>query len=174
MSEEESMLKESVAKALNEQIRREFGSAYVYLSMAAYFERESLPGCATWMRVQAREETAHAMRLFDFIHDRGGRVALLPIEAPPGAFPSPLEVFRAALEHERWISASIHDLYALAGREGDVATQSHLLWFIDEQVEEEKSAAEVVDRFARAGHDAAAVLDLDRELGKREAEGAEE
>ncbi len=154
--------------ALNAQIVAEFHSAYVYLSMAAYFEAENWPGFAKWMRVQSREEVEHAMKIFDFVNDRGGRVQLGAIEKPPVRFASPLDAFRKAYEHERKITQKIHKLYDLAVQEGDYPTQVMLQWFIDEQVEEEKITSEAVARLERAGDHPHALLMLDRRFGKRE------
>ena len=167
------MLSKILLDALNDQIQAELHSAYVYLAMSAHFEAEALPGCAGWMQHQAREEVAHAMRLFGFINDRGGRVVLKAIDKPEKEFGSPLEAFKTALKHEQYISGRIHDLYALAVKENDYPTQTHLQWFIDEQVEEEKTAGDIVDLFKRAGDDEAAVLMIDQQLGARgpESEG---
>jgi ferritin len=167
------MMSEKLLDALNDQIQAELHSAYIYLAMSAHFEAEALPGCASWMRHQAREEVAHAMRLFEFVNDRGGRVVLRTIDQPEKDFGPPLTVFEAALEHEKHISGRIHDLYALAVEEKDYPAQTHLHWFIDEQVEEEKTAGDIVDLFRRAGDHEAAILMIDRQLGVRgpESEG---
>ena len=161
------MLTEAVQSALNGQIRAEFDSAYVYLSMAAHFDSVGLPGASHWMRHQAKEELEHGMKLYDYVLDRGGNVALEAIDAPPSSFGSPLAVFEAAYEHERTITGSIHALHELAGRERDLATQRRLQWFIDEQVEEEKSAAGLVAMMKRAGDDRAAQLVVDQHLAAR-------
>ena len=161
------MLNDAVANALNDQIQLELSSAYHYLAMSAYFETLSLPGCAHWMQTQAKEEMAHTMRIYEYVHDRGGRVVLQAIEQPPADYGTPREVFEAALAHERTVTKSIHDLYALAAREGDLATQSHLQWFVDEQVEEEKTAGDLVGLFARAGDQDAALLFIDGKLAQR-------
>lgn len=161
------MLSNTLQQALNDQIRKEFHSSYLYLSMAAYFEAENLPGMAHWMRLQADEEREHAMKIYDFVLDRGGRVTLQAIEAPPADFSSPLAVFEAAYGHEQKVTKSIHDLYALAVKEGDYPTQVMLQWFIDEQVEEEKNASLVVAQLRMIGDSAAALLMLDQQLGQR-------
>ena len=165
-----------VLNALNDQIRMELSSGYVYLAMAAQFEAESYDGFARWMRLQAQEELAHAMRLFDYVNRRGGRVVLQEIARPPEAYGTPLEAFRNALEHEEAVTASIHRLFALAGEHQDVATQRELDWFVTEQVEEEENAGRAVDLLKRAGNDPTALLFLDREFGNRtpEDEGEEE
>jgi len=164
------MLSKTLQDALNTQIKHEFFSSYLYLAMSSYFESQSLLGFAKWMRIQSEEEHGHAMRLFDFVHDRGGSVELQALEQPRGEFAAPLDVFQQALEHERFITAQIHQLYALAVREKDYPTQVHLQWFIDEQVEEEKNASDIVDQLRIAGNDSAAILLLDHNLGQRQAE----
>ena len=168
--EEVTVLGKAVEDAMNEQIKNELFSAYQYLSMAAYCESENLPGFAQWMRAQSQEETEHAMKFYDFILDRSGRVALQGIEAPVVAFGSPLEVFEQALEHERKVTAMINDLYGLAGRENDYASQTFLQWFVTEQVEEEKNAGDVVDTLKMIGGKSEALFLLDRELGQRRVE----
>ncbi len=160
-----------VQDAINEQIKNELYSAYLYLAMAAHFEAESLGGFAGWMRVQAREEVTHGMKLFDYLADRGGRVELKAIAAPPASFESPLAIFRQAYEHEQQVTASIHALYALAAKENDYPTQVALTWFVNEQVEEEKSAADIVAQLELVGDNASALLVLDHTLGARKAAG---
>lgn len=161
------MLPDRVRDALNTQIKSELYSGYIYLSMSAYAEAESLPGFAHWFRKQAEEELAHALRLFDYVNDRGGKVTLMAVEQPPTEFRSPLDLFERALEHERKVTGMIHDLYRTAGEAGDAATQVMLQWFIDEQVEEEKSAGLIVEQLKRAGDHGAALLMLDRALAER-------
>ena len=162
------MLNHKLQTALNEQIKNELYSAYIYLSMSAYFESINLPGFANWMRKQSQEEVNHAMKIFDFIHERGGRVELQAIDQPPVSFESPLKVFEMALEHEKKVTAMIHDLYKLAEEEKDYPTQVMLHWFIDEQVEEEKSASDLVEQLKRIGDDGVGLLLLDQKLGDRE------
>ncbi len=162
------MLGKKIQDAMNEQIKNEFYSAYQYLSMAAYCESVNLPGFAHWMRAQSREETEHALKFFDFILDRGGRVVLQAMEQPVVEFGSPLEVFERALEHERKVTAMINDLYGLAVRENDYASQTFLQWFVTEQVEEEKNAGDVVETLKMIGDKSEALFLLDRELGQRE------
>lgn len=162
------MLSEVVQNALNAQVKHEFYSAYVYLSMSAYCESITLPGCAHWLRLQAQEELAHAMKFFTFINDRGGRVVLESLDQPPVEFQSPLAVFEQALEHERHVTASIYRLYDLAVKENDYPTQVLLHWFITEQVEEEKSAGEIVGLLRLSGGEGPALIMLDRQLGARE------
>jgi len=155
---------------MNEQIKNELYSAYLYLSMSAYCEAANLPGFAHWMRVQAQEEVGHAMKFYDFICERGGRVVLQAIDQPPVEFQSPLHVFEQILEHEQKVTAMIHDLYGLAAQEKDYASQAFLQWFVTEQVEEEGSATQIVETLKMIGDKGQALVMLDRELGKRGAD----
>jgi len=161
------MLSEKMQAALNSQIKAELDSAYLYLSMAAHFEAVNLGGFAKWMRLQAKEEQGHAMRIFDFVVERGGRVVLEAVDKPQTDFGRPVEVFQQVLEHERKVTGLIHDLYAMAQSEKDYASQVMLHWFIEEQVEEESTAEGIVERLRLAGDAGAALLLLDRELGAR-------
>lgn len=161
------MFNKKLQDAINDHIKHELYSAYLYLSMSAHFEGVNLPGFARWMRVQSQEESSHAMKLFDFIHERGGRVVLQAIAQPPGDFKSPLDVFQQALEHEQKVTGMIHRLYELAGKENDYATQVMLQWFITEQVEEEKTAGDIVEQLKMVGEQPAGVFMLDRQLGAR-------
>jgi ferritin len=165
--EDTTVLGKAVEDAMNEQIKNELFSAYQYLSMAAFCEAGNLPGFAHWMRAQAREETEHAMKFYDFILDRNGRVVLQAIEQPVVEFGSPLEVFERALEYEREVTAMINDLYGLAVRENDYASQTFLQWFVTEQVEEEKNAGDVVETLKMIGDKSEALFLLDRELSRR-------
>jgi len=162
-----AMLNKTVQDAINEQIKHEFFSAHLYLSMAAYCDAINLPGAAHWMRLQSQEERAHAMKFFDFVRDRSGRVLLRAIEQPPVEFQSPLDVFQQALEHEREVSALINKLYEIALKEADYPTQAFLQWFITEQVEEEKNAEQIIQQLKMVGDSSAALLMLDRDLGAR-------
>ena len=164
------MLSKAVQDALNKQVRDELYSAYLYLSMAAYFETQSLPGFATWMRAQSEEEVSHAMKLFDFVNERGGRVELHAIEKPPVEFESPRDVFEMTYEHEQKVTSLIHNLYEVALEEDDYAAQVMLHWFIDEQVEEEDNVSQILDTLERIGDKDQGLIMLDRELGRREAE----
>jgi ferritin len=161
------MLGAEIQDAMNEQIKNEFYAAYQYLSMAAYCESANLPGFAAWMRAQAREETQHAMKVYDFLLDRNGRVVLRGIEGPVVEFGSPLELFERALGHEQEVTAMINDLYGLAVRENDYASQAFLQWFVTEQVEEEKNTGDVVETLRMIGDKSEALFLLDRELGQR-------
>jgi ferritin len=166
------MLSDTMQEALNNQVTMEFASEHVYLSMSAYFERESLPGFAHWMRLQAGEEHTHAMKLYDFINDRDGKVVLQALPKPPSDFSQPVEAFEKAYEHEQKVTASINRLYGLAVKEGDYPSLVMLEWFVNEQVEEEKSAKQIVDQLKRIGNDGGATLMLDREMAARAAEPA--
>lgn len=161
------MLKQSVQDAINEQIKNELYSAYVYLSVSAYFDTINLMGFSNWMRMQSREEVSHAMKLFDYIIDRGGRVALQAIDKPPVDFKSPVDVMQQALDHERRVTGMIEGLYELAVKESDYATQAQLQWFITEQVEEEKNASTILEQLRMIGDNRSALLMLDMDLGKR-------
>lgn len=161
-------------KAMNDQIRREFESAYVYLSMAAWMEDQTLPGFAAWLRQQAREEATHAMKIFDHLIDRGCRVELQPLGGPPTSFKNPLEVFEQVKKHEQGVTKSIDELYGKALDDRDYASQVFLEWFITEQVEEEKNSSQVLESVRRVGDNQAALVMLDRELGQRGAASATE
>ena len=167
------MLNQAVQDAMNEQIKNELFSAYQYLSMAAYCESESLPGFAHWMRAQAQEETVHAMKFYDFILERNGRVVLGPIDGPLVEFGSPLEVFQSALEHERKVTGMIHDLYGLAVRENDYASQAFLQWFVTEQIEEVSSMDQLLRMIQRAGESGLLVVEQFLGAGAGEAAGGE-
>ena len=164
------MINKTVEEAINEQIKNEFYSAFVYLSMSGYCENINMPGFANWLRMQYEEEKAHALRLFDFLNDRGGKVDLRTIEKPPVEFKSLLELFENVLAHEQKVTKMINDIYALAIKEIDYPTQVEMQWFITEQVEEEKSAGDVVEQLKLAGDNNTALLMLDRELGSRTGE----
>ncbi|MEJ2369674.1 MAG: ferritin, partial [Gemmatimonadales bacterium] len=160
-------MSQKVQDAINEQIADEFYASYLYLSMMAYFEAESLGGYAQWMRMQAAEEHAHAMKLVDFLIERGGRVHLRAIDEPMADFESPLAVMQAALAHEQKVTESINNLYELAVEERDYAAQVMLQWFVTEQVEEEASAGALVDQLTLAGDSGSALLMLDAKVGQR-------
>ncbi len=168
------MFTDRLQDAINQQINSEMYSAHLYLSMAAYFETLSLTGFAHWMRMQFEEETSHALKLFDYVNDRNGRVALRAIEQPPVEFESPHSVMRLALEHERLVTNMINDLYTLAVSERDYPSHVLLEWFVSEQVEEEKALTEIVDHMDIIRDDGAGLLILDARLGDRTAEESAE
>ena len=161
------MISEKMQKALNEQVNAEFYSAYLYLSMGAYFEAMNLPGFATWMRCQSQEELVHAAKIFTHINERAGRVTLRAIESPPAEWHSPLNAFEAAYAHEQKVTGKINKLVDLAISESDHASNIFLQWFVTEQIEEEMSADDVVQKLKRAGDSSDALLMLDREMGAR-------
>jgi ferritin len=161
------MLSKKVEKAFNEQLNAELNSAYVYLSMAADFEEKNLTGFAHWMKVQAQEEVEHAMKFFGYINSRGGRVQLAKIDSPKSDWPSPLDSFKTALEHEKMITGRINDLVALANKESDHASHQFLMWFVSEQVEEEDSVGRVVERLKLVGDSPNGLLMMDHALGQR-------
>jgi len=161
------MLSERMMKSLNKQLNAELYSAYLYLSMAAYFESKNLKGFANWMRVQAQEELTHAMKFFDYINERGGRVYLEAIEKPPTEWKSPLDVFEATYEHEVKVTSMINDLVNMSMEEKDHATYNMLQWFVAEQVEEEASADEIRQQLRMIKEDGRGIMMLDRELKQR-------
>ncbi len=161
------MLKPKLQDALNGQLNAELLSSYLYLSMAAHFEAKNLHGMARWMQAQAREEWKHAMKLFDFIVIRSGRVRLAAVEAPKAEWGSVLEVFEDAYKHECKVTGLIHGLVKLAEAESDFATHAFLQWFVTEQVEEESQVEVIVERMKLAGETPIGLIIFDAELGKR-------
>ncbi|HEX9654171.1 MAG TPA: ferritin [bacterium] len=160
-------MNKTVETAINEQIKHEMDSAYLYLSMAAYCESKNLSGFAHWMRKQFEEEMGHALRLYDFVIDRGGRVLLNAIEKPTADFGAPAEIFKKVLEHEQKVTGLINKLYELAVKESDYPTQVELHWFIKEQVEEEKSASSILEQVKMVGEHGPALHRMDRILARR-------
>lgn len=161
------MLSKVVQEALNEQIANELYSAHLYLAMSAYCQSDHLQGFAHWLRFQSQEETMHAMKFFDWIGDRAGRVKVQAIAQPPSDFKSPLEIMQKALDNERKVSAQIHRIYELAVKEKDYATQTWVQWFVTEQVEEEKQVEQIIEQLKLAGNQGGALIMLDRALGER-------
>jgi len=166
------MLSKVVQDALNEQINNEFYSAYSYLAMSSYCQRQRFSGCAHWLRMQYEEENTHAMRLYDFLIARDGNVKLKTIQEPATDFESLTDVFEQALEQEQEVSQQIDALYELAFNEKSFSALVELEWFISEQVEEERATREIAHRFRLVQNDPSALLDLDRQLGERSS-GAE-
>ncbi len=158
---------DKIFKALNEQIKLEFYSSYLYLSMASYFENIPLDGMGKWFRKQSREENEHGMKIFDYIIDRNLHVDLPAIDKPTVVFNSIHEIFLLALKHEQKVTHSIHQLYELAMEQKDYATKVFLEWFITEQVEEEKNAQDNLDLIQLIGDDRAALLVLDQDFQKK-------
>ena len=161
------MLSQTVQDAINDQINHELSASYTYLAMSAYCERENFTGCAKWLRLQSEEEYGHGMRLLDFLLARDGMVKLKTIPEPKVKFKALATVFEEALEQEQETSRDIDKLYELAQKEKAFAALVQLQWFISEQVEEEKTAREIVAKFQQTKNDPAAIMDLDRELGSR-------
>lgn len=161
------MIKEVVAKSINDQINKEYYSSYLYLSMSAYFEAEGLKGFANWMRIQAKEESDHAEKFFNYLNERGGRVELKAIEQVPTDFDGIVKVFDQVLEHEEMITASINDMMDVAIEAKDHATKSFLQWFVDEQVEEEATVGDIINSIKLIKGDGQGILMMDRELGSR-------
>ena len=157
----------NVQEAFNRHINAEFYSSYLYLSMSTYCDSIDLPGFAHWMRIQSQEEYDHAMRLLTYLEDRDGRVTLLPIEQPPIEFDTVDDVMRQTLSHEQHVSVLINQLYATAAESGDFASQVMLQWFVNEQVEEEKTARDVIAALDKVAGRSDALLLLDREMGAR-------
>jgi len=161
------MISKAMQDAINDQINKELYSSYLYLSMVAYFENKNLPGFAHWMRIQEGEEREHAMKLFEFMVDRGAQVLLAPIAAPESDWKSSLDLFKQVAQHEAAVTASINALYEVAVKEKDYPAQVMLQWFITEQVEEEKNAGEIVQQLELIEARGTAVLMLDHRLAKR-------
>ncbi len=160
-------MNEKVQKAINDQINAELYSAYLYLAMSAYFHSTNLSGFANWVRVQALEEETHAGRFFDYVNERGGRVILGEIEKPPVEWKSPLDAFEAIYAHEQKVTGLINDLVDLALKEKDHATYNMLQWFVSEQVEEESSADEIVQKLKLIGSEGSGLFMIDQELAQR-------
>jgi ferritin len=161
------MISKTLQDAINDQIRHEINSAYLYLGMSLYAQSVNLPGFGSWLRVQWQEELGHALKLAGILSDRAGRVTLQAIDKPPVEYKSPLEVFQQVLVHEQKITALINKLYEAALKENDYATQVELQWFIGEQVEEEKTAAGIVEQLKMVGESGPPLIMLDRQLAVR-------
>jgi ferritin len=157
----------NVIDAINGQINAELSASYAYLAMSAWCEGQHFTGASRWLRMQSQEEYMHAMKLFDFVLARGGAVQLKAIEQPRGTFSSLADVFEKALAQEHDVGREIDSLYELAFKEKAFAAVAELQWFLTEQVEEEKTAREIVGKFKLVGSDPASLLDLDRDLGER-------
>ncbi|MFO8086882.1 MAG: ferritin [Bacteroidales bacterium] len=162
------MLSEKMQKMLNEQINKELWSAYLYLSMSAYFEEQNLPGFANWMRVQSQEEVTHGMKIFDYVNERGGRVLLQPISEVPSEWNDTKTIVEETLNHEKVVSQSIYNLVDLAIEEKDHATNNMLQWFIKEQVEEEASVDELLGKVEMTEGKPHAIMMIDKELAGRQ------
>lgn len=161
------MLSDKVLEALNTQLNNELYSAYLYLSMAAFFDYKGLKGFAHWMKIQAKEELSHAMKIYEYINDRGGRVELKDVKTPPQHWNTVTELFEHAYKHEVNVSSSIHELVRIAEAENDKPTEVFLHWFVEEQVEEEKTFNEILQTLKLAGETPQTLLIMDRELAQR-------
>ncbi len=161
------MIGKRMQEAMNDQIMHETFSAYLYFSMAAHFQGEGLDGMAQWMKAQAQEELGHALRFYNHIHERGGRVKLQAIDQPERSWDAPVDAFKAALKHEEFITSRIDELARIADEENDRAAGIMLQWFVSEQVEEEDSVRKVLDTLALVGEKGPGLLMADREVGQR-------
>lgn len=161
------MIKEKIEEVINQQINAELYSGYLYLSMASYFESKNLNGFANWMHVQNLEEQSHAMKFYQYLNERGGRVKLMPIDGPKLEWKSPIEAFEDAYEHEQKVTAMINNMVEIAWAEKDHATYNMLQWFVDEQVEEEATVDSIVQKIKMLGGDGPGLFMIDRELKQR-------
>lgn len=161
------MISNKIQDAINAQINAEFWSAYLYLSMSMHFEAEGRQGVANWFKIQFQEEQAHAQIFINYLNQRGGRVILKAIDAVPTSWDSPLDAFKATLEHEQKVTAMINNIYAIAEAENDYATRDRLNWFVTEQVEEEDNARQLIDKYAMIGDNGMGQYMLDQELAAR-------
>ncbi len=161
------MLSQPLVDALNEQMKNEFFSGYLYKAMAAYFEAEDLPGFAHWMKLQALEELCHGEKFFNYICEAGGRAVLLPIDGPQVDYDSPLDVFEYSLKHEQFVTASISNLMTQAKNENNHATEIFLQWFVTEQVEEEATFGLQLKNIKRLEGDGRGLMMMDKELSQR-------
>jgi ferritin len=161
------MIGKKIESAINDQINAEFYSSYLYLSMSADLEGNGLKGFAAWMKAQAQEELFHAMKLYEFIVERGGHVELTAINEPPGKWKSPLNIFQEAYKHEVKVTGLINDLVNLSIKEKDHATNNFLQWYVKEQVEEEASTDEIVQKLNLVGNDKNGLFMLDKDLAAR-------
>lgn len=161
------MINEKVGNILNEQINKEFYSSYLYLSMSAYFSDMGLLGFANWMRVQAQEEVCHGMLIYDFLIDRNYKVVLTKIETPPNTWENPLHVMEESLKHEVFVTGLINNIVTVAEEVKDRATMSYMNWFVDEQVEEESNAQDIISKLKLIGDDKSALYLLDKDLSAR-------
>lgn len=166
------MISVKMQQALNEQVNKEFYSAYLYLGMSAYCTKIGLPGFAHWMRLQYEEETMHVTKMYDYILDQGGEVHLKSIEEPPKEYGTPLDIFEKTMDHEQFVTRSIHNLMSLAIEESDYATQTFLQWYVTEQVEEESNVQDVLNPLRMVGEDKGGLMMIDQKLAGRAAPAA--
>ncbi|MCM8777072.1 MAG: ferritin [Candidatus Omnitrophica bacterium] len=161
-------MEKQLYKELNKQVIKELYSAYLYMSMASFFDSINLKGFAHWMKVQAEEESQHAMKIYDYINERGERVIFELIEKPPYEFTSPLDIFEKTLEHEKKVTKSIEGLVNLAKEKNDKNAEDFLQWFVKEQEEEEENALSVLEKLKSIGNEKHMLIEMDIEMGKRE------
>ena len=161
------MISKKMNEVFNGQVNAELYSSYLYLSMSSWFSEKSLSGFAGWMRAQAQEELFHSIKILDYILERGGNVQLEIIEKPKGSWSSPLEIIQETAGHEAKVTGLINDLVDVALEERDHAANIFLQWFVAEQVEEEASVGEVVEKMKMIGDDSAGMFAMDMEMGKR-------
>ena len=164
------MLNPKVEEAINEQINAELYSAFLYLSMSAYFQRQNLPGFAKWTYVQYLEETTHALKFFNYVNERGGSVKLAAIKEPPTEWRNPVEVFDAIYKHEQLVTSLIYRIVDIAIQERDHASNNMLQWYVAEQVEEEANATDIIAQLRMVGDKSSAIFMIDHQLGKRKGE----
>jgi len=162
------MASKGMIEALNAQINHEISSGYFYLSMATYVDSINFGGFAHWLKLQAKEELSHAMKIYGYVNDIGGKVELKAIEQPETQFKSLIEIFEKVLAHEKKVTSLINSLYALAVKENDYATQINMQWFITEQVEEEKNASEILEQLKNIGDKYSSLMIIDRHLAARQ------
>lgn len=161
------MINEKVEKIIVEQVNKELYSSYLYLSMSAYFSNIGLLGFANWMRVQVQEESAHAMLMYDYLINRGVNITLNAVNAPPSNWGTPLSVLEEVLKHEEYVTGLINNIVSIAEENKDRATMSYFNWFVDEQVEEESNAQDIIAKLKLIGDDKSALYLLDKDLGTR-------
>jgi len=161
------MITKKIETALSQQVNAELYSSYLYLSMQAYFQELNLTGFSNWMSIQTKEELVHATKIYNFINERGAKVTLTAIDCPPTDWKSPLEVFQVTYEHEQKVTGLINDLVNLAIEEKDHATNTFLQWFVNEQVEEEASALEVLQKLKLVKDDSSGLFMIDNDLAQR-------
>lgn len=162
------MIGDNILKAINDQIKAELDSSYLYLAMSAACEDMNYKGFAKWFRKQADEEREHAMKFFEYLVDRGGRVELKGLDTPPATFKSIQDMFQRTLEHERMVTSRINKIYDMAVGEKDFATQELLNWYVKEQVEEEATATEILEQIKMVDNKPGSLFYIDRHVGKRE------
>lgn len=162
------MLNKKIEQELNKQLNKELFSSYLYMSMSAYFQSVDLLGFANWMHIQAQEEMVHAEKFYNFINERNGRVVLEAIDRPQSEWESPLNAFKDSLKHEEFITASINDIVGISMEEKDYATQIFLQWFVTEQVEEEASVNEIINKLKLMKDAPGGIFMLDKELSQRQ------